>query len=199
MIEAFLSLMITTTLLLGSPGPATLSLAATGAAVGFRRGYPFLVGIIAGLTVAISAAGVGLASLFSNFDELRMAAQFAGAFYIVYLALKIASSPVAADRSDSIKNDPKFRDGFVLNILNVKAYAVFLAVFSGFLLPFDSVFLGYVVTGMVCIVVATFVDTAWLWFGGAIRHLFAEPRSARLLRVFFAALMVVSVGMVLIR
>lgn len=198
MAESFLTLMITTTFLLGSPGPATLSLAATGATVGFKRGYPFLIGILAGLAVAISTAAVGLASLFSNFSELRVVAQFAGAFYIVYLAFKIASSPILEGNNDSIESDPKFKDGFILNLLNVKAYAVFLAVFSGFLLPFDSVVLGYVTTGLVCITVATIVDVIWLWFGGAIRPLFLRPRAARHLRVFFAALMIVSVGVVIL-
>ncbi len=198
MTEAFISLIVATTFLLGSPGPATLSLAATGAAVGFRRGIPFLVGILIGLSVAITAAAIGLASLFSRFSELEIAARFAGALYVVYLAFKIASSPILVNSQEGVEKIPKFADGFILNLLNVKAYAVFLAVFSGFLLPFDSVVLAYVATGMVCLSVATTVDIIWLWFGGAIRPLFADPRAARLLRVFFAILMVASVALVLI-
>lgn len=75
---------------------------------------------------------------------------------------------------------------------------MFLAVFSGFLLPFDSVAAGYTVTAAICIVVATLVDLIWLWLGGAIRSLFMAPRAARALRVVFALLMVLSVAIVLL-
>jgi len=198
MAEAFISLIVTTTLLLGSPGPATLSLAATGAAVGFRKGIPFLAGILVGLAIAITTAAVGLASIFSNFGELRLVAQIAGALYIVYLALKIATSPILAENGKSANTAPKFLDGFILNLLNVKAYAVFLAVFSGFLLPLDSSLLAYIATALVCMSVATTVDIIWLWFGGAIRPLFTKPRAARTLRVVFAILMVGSVAAVML-
>lgn len=197
MSEAILSLMITTLLLLGSPGPATLSLAATGAAVGFKGGYRFLAGILTGLTVAITTAAIGLASLFSSFNQLRIAAQIAGALYIVYLAFRIATSPVLVTNETTDGIAPRFRDGFILNLLNVKAYAAFLAIFSGFLLPLESLALSYLATGIVCLTVATFVDLIWLWFGGVIRPIFSEPRSARILRVVFAVLMVVSVLVVL--
>ncbi|MCB1672674.1 MAG: LysE family translocator [Gammaproteobacteria bacterium] len=198
MTEAFLSLLVTTTLLLGSPGPATLTLAATGATVGFKRGCPFLLGILSGLAVAITATAIGLASLLTQMAQLRTVAQSGGALYIVYLAFRIATSPVIVNGENSILNAPRFRDGFILNLLNVKAYAVFLAVFSGFLLPFDSVAAGYTVTAAICIVVATLVDLIWLWLGGAIRSLFMAPRAARALRVVFALLMVLSVAIVLL-
>jgi threonine/homoserine/homoserine lactone efflux protein len=198
MSEALISLVITTTLLLGSPGPATLALAATGATVGFRRGTPFLLGILAGLSIAIIGAAAGLATLFANFSELRLAAQILGALYITYIALKIATSPILKTENSLDSTAPRFRDGFILNLLNVKAYAAFLAIFSQFLLPFDPVITGYVFTGIVCILVATVVDIIWLWFGSAISPLFSKPREARILRIVFAVLMVLAVGLVLV-
>ncbi len=41
MIEGILTLILVTTLLLGSPGPAPLALAGISAAFGIRRGMPF--------------------------------------------------------------------------------------------------------------------------------------------------------------
>lgn len=195
--DALLSLVITTALLLGSPGPATLALAATGATVGFRRGSPFLLGILAGLSVAIFGAAVGIASLLTSFAELKIVAQIIGALYIVYIAIKIATSPVLDQEDAETAQAPKFRDGFILNLLNVKAYAAFLAIFSGFLLPFENEATSYFFTGLMCIFVATFVDVVWLWLGSAISPLFSRPREARILRVIFAVLMVAAVAIVL--
>lgn len=198
MAEALASLILTTTLLLGSPGPATLALAATGATSGFRRGTPFLFGILCGLSVAIVGAAIGLATLFANFSGIRIAAQVLGALYIVYIAIKIATAPVIDTEDQGRQSAAKFRDGFILNLLNVKAYAAFLAIFSQFLLPFEQALTAYFFTGVVCILVATVVDIIWLWLGSAISPLFSQPRAARVLRIIFAILMVAAVGMVLV-
>jgi len=66
MLEALFSLVSVSFLLLGSPGPAPIALAASGATFGVRESVPFLTGILAGLLVAIftAAVGLGMSSLF---------------------------------------------------------------------------------------------------------------------------------------
>lgn len=198
MIEAILSLAITTALLFGSPGPATMALAGTGATFGFRRGTSFLYGILCGLTVAITAAATGLATLFNNFPSLRLVAQTFGAIYIVYIAYKIATAPITNIEDSEEKNVPRFRDGFILNLVNVKAYAAFFAIFSQFLLPFNQVAFAYLSTGIVCIIITAVVDVIWLWFGSVISPLFIRPRQASVLRVSFAVAMLIAVAIVII-
>lgn len=197
--EALPSLLLTCSLLLGTPGPATLALAATGATYGFSRGLPFLSGILLGLSVAITGAAIGLANLFALFPNVRMLMQFIGAMYICYIAWKIATAPVLDPESSALIAAPRFADGFILNLLNVKAYAAFLAIFSQFLLPLGSDLSSYFFTGLVCFLMATAIDVLWLWFGSAISPLFQRPREARLLRVTFAVLMISAVTWVFIR
>ncbi|WP_260865169.1 LysE family translocator [Shewanella sp. KCT] len=136
MLESLVSLIAATGLLLGSPGPAPLALAATGATFGIRRGAPFLAGILLGLSVAIIGASAGLAALFSNFPDLRLTFQLLGGAYIAFIAYKIASAPCT--QLDNAQQAPSFKDGFILNLLNPKAYAAFLAIFSQFLLPLET-------------------------------------------------------------
>lgn len=196
MFESFLSLIIATALLLGSPGPAPLALAATGAAYGVKKGIPFLAGILFGLSVAIIGATVGLASLLSSFPNLRFICQVFGAMYICYIAFKIATAPIVS--SNTSKFSPSFKDGFILNLLNPKAYAAFLAIFSQFLLPFTNSTVGYLVTGITCLLVAIVVDALWLFFGGALKPVFADPKQARAIRILFAGLMLATVVYVFI-
>lgn len=195
LLESFIVLITTTVLLLGSPGPAPLALAATGATFGVKRGFPFLAGILSGLSVAIIGATAGLAALFSQFPNFRIVCQLIGAAYILYIAYKIASAPVVTVQGSQAA--PSFRDGFILNLLNPKAYAAFLAIFSQFLLPFTDTHIAYVVTGITCFVVATVVDILWLMFGGALKPVFSKPKQARAIRILFAILMVVAVVHVL--
>ena len=49
--------------LIGSPGPATLSLAAVGAAFGARRGLGYLAGIVAGVFVVMMVTATGVTGL----------------------------------------------------------------------------------------------------------------------------------------
>ncbi len=190
MTEALLALLSATVLLLGSPGPAPLALAATSAAFGVRRSLPFLFGILAGLLVVIVGAALGLAALLAAHPVARTVAQVVGGLYIGYVAYKIATAPVTTAASATESTAPGFVDGFVLNILNPKAYAAFLALFSQFLLPLPDEGAALAATATVCLAVAVAVDVVWLCLGGVIGPVFRKPRQARVMRVTFAVLMV---------
>jgi len=191
--EAIAALVIATAALLGSPGPATLSLAAVGATSGVYRGLPYYAGILAGLLFAMLGAIAGLATVLGRWPQASLVVQLLGATYLLYVAWKIATAPtVTEDNSKDIRH-PGFRDGFILNILNAKAYAAFLALFSQLLLPFDNRVFAYLASATVCFGVAVIVDAAWLIAGGFLQSIFRNPRSARLIRIVFGLLIVASV------
>ena len=158
MYESLISLVVATALLLGSPGPAPLALAGVGATFGIKPGLPFLTGILLGLAVAIVGATLGLSTLFSAFPDVNLAVQIAGALYILYVAQKIARAPVIAVNDAASQTAPRLIDGFILNLLNPKAYAAFFALFSQFILPLEGALLSHVATGIVCFLVAVVVD-----------------------------------------
>ena len=193
MSEAIITLITASTLLLGSPGPATLGLAAVGAVFGVKQGLRFLAGILTGLGAAIFGASLGLAALFAAFPGARITVQIIGGLYICYIAYKVATAPHAVDSATVSQSRPGFADGFFVNLLNPKAYAVLLALFSQFLLPLTSPSGAYILTALVCFAVGIVVDVIWLGFGSMLRPLFKQPRPARILRVLFAVLMVASV------
>ena len=196
MLEAIIALVVATTFLLGSPGPVPLALAAVGAVFGFRAGVPFLIGILVGLAVAISLGSAGLAVLFETVPSSRIVVQTIGALYICYIAFKIATAPILTANDAKNESIPRFRDGLILNLLNPKAYAAFLALFSQFLLPFSSSFMKTTATAVVAFVVAIIVDTIWLALGSAFRPVFESPKLARPVRVTFGVLMVIAVAAV---
>jgi len=196
MLEALLTLITATALLLGSPGPAPLALAATGATYGTKKGLPFLLGILAGLSCVIIGTTTGLSALFFTFPNIKTICQILGALYIAYIAVKIATAPiVTVAKTDAA---PSFINGFVLNLLNPKAYAAFLAIFSQFVLPYPETRISYLITGLTCLAVASVVDVLWLAFGGLLKPIFAQPRQARAIRIVFAVLMLIAVAMALL-
>jgi len=178
--------------LTGSPGPATLSLAATGAAYGFKAGRSFLFGIIIGVMVVIVGVAAGV---FAAIIAIPHAAEVLTVFaigYFAYLAYKIATAPPVG-KPVSITDGPGFVTGLILNISNPKAYAAFTALFSGFHLipqaPTQSVFVQIVL----CFSIICIVNPTWLYAGSALRHVLHDEKISRRVNRGFAIMLVASV------
>jgi len=192
MIDALGSLVLATLFLLGSPGPAPLSLAAVGATVGVRNGIPFLAGILTGLLVCITAAGFGIAILFESYPEISLGIQLIGGLYLLWIAYKIGSAPQLSGENSDSSQALNFRDGFIVNLFNPKAYIAFFALFSQFLLPLSNATYSFLVTGFVCFVLAVVIDAVWLVAGSGLRSLFSHPRYHRVVRIAFAVAIIVA-------
>ncbi len=188
-------LFLTSALLLGSPGPAPLSLAACGASFGVNKSLGYLSGLILGLSCVTIGAALGISALFENFPSLRLMVQSCGAAYILYIAFKIATAPIKDSRKVEGENKiPSLVDGVILNLLNPKAYAVLLAIFAQTELLVENVVLNFLLMAIVCLSAATIVDFLWLLMGRGLKALFENPKTARPLRVSFALLMIVVVA-----
>jgi threonine/homoserine/homoserine lactone efflux protein len=192
MTEALITLTIATSVLLGSPGPATLSLAAVGATFGVSRGLPYLAGILLGLLFAMAGAIFGVAAIFTRWPEAKLITQLLGAAYLFYVSYRIATAPILVVGDEDQTKIPGLRDGFILNLLNPKAYAAFFVLFSQFLIPFGGTAIQYTITYIIIFVVAVIVDSIWLIVGSGIRSIFANETWARTVRVLFALSIVIA-------
>jgi threonine/homoserine/homoserine lactone efflux protein len=178
--------------LAGSPGPATLSLAATGAAFG-RRGLAYMAGINLGMVGVMAITASGVAGVVLAVPGAAPVVTVLAAVYFVYLAWRIATAPPLTDEAGS-RREPSFAAGFLLSMVNPKGYAAMAALFSGFVLiraqPARDAALKLAV--LLAIIVA--VNAVWLWTGAALTRFFRAPRSNRIINVTFALLLLASVG-----
>lgn len=183
--------------LMGSPGPATMSLAAIGAAFGTRRGLFYLFGIMAGTFGVLVLIATGVTGLILAQPILVTAITALAAAYILYLAYRIATAPVIAKDIASAKS-PSFQSGFILAIANPKAFAAIGAVYSGnTLLPGDLMLDAAAKIGALSVVIIS-VNSAWLVFGSAFSSVLTNPRTARVANVTFAMMLVGSVLLALL-
>ena len=198
MTEALFTIAFTTLVLLGSPGPAPLALAATGAAQGFKRGLPFLCGILAGLLVAVILAASGVATLLVEQPQISRGLKWAAAAYLLYVAYKIACNKSALD--SKVQSLPRFYDGFLLNLLNPKAYAACIAIFASTTVPVTSNLTAILLAASVCYSVAVLVDVCWLALGGVMFKTITNVKTLSAIRLVFAlslvALVVLGLGFV---
>ncbi len=178
--------------LMGSPGPATMSLAGLGTAFGFRPSLGYLMGIIAGTTAVLIMIATGVTALVLAQPLLLTALTILAGVYILYLAWKIATAPVG---SFEVRPDqaPAFIPGFTLAIANPKAFAAIGAVYAGHTLVDDNLTVDAAYKLVALALVIVVVNTAWLAFGAVFSRVLTNPVAGRAANVLFATLLVVSV------
>src|SRR5690348_2911772 len=174
---------------MGSPGPATISLTATGVAFGVRRSARYLAGVIAGTIVVLVMVAAGLTGALLALPAVRPAFIVVAAAYILYLAYHIATAPpLAADRDAPA---PSLAGGLLLGVANPKAWVAIAAVFvSARIAAYTVVDAGVKVAALALMVVV--INAGWLvaaaWVAPALR----DPVRSRRANVGLAAALVVS-------
>ena len=65
-----LALVLAATVVMGSPGPTTISMTAVAAAFGVRRSLPYLCGLILGTTVVLLAVATGIVAMLLSVPQI---------------------------------------------------------------------------------------------------------------------------------
>jgi threonine/homoserine/homoserine lactone efflux protein len=183
--------------LAGSPGPATLSLAAAGAAFGARRSLGYMVGQIIGLVGVMAVTASGMVGLILAVPGATPVVLALSAAYFAYLAFRIATAPPLSDGAVEHRQ-PTVLAGLFLSLVNPKGYAAMAALFSGFILIREQLALDVAVKIAVLLIIILAVDIAWLIAGAAMTAMFKDPRTNRIINVGFAVLLIASVVVALL-
>jgi threonine/homoserine/homoserine lactone efflux protein len=184
--------------LAGSPGPNTLSLAATGAAFGARRGLWYLTGLVTGMVAVMVVTATGVVGVVFALPGAATVISVMAAAYFAYLAYQIATAPPLAEDARQGRH-PSFAAGLLLSLVNPKAYAAMAALFSGFVLIGENVLLDSLAKGIALIAILILVNIAWLLAGSMLTQLFRDPGANRAINIAFAVLLVASLAFLLIR
>jgi threonine/homoserine/homoserine lactone efflux protein len=178
--------------LAGSPGPATLSLAASGAAFGVRRVAGYLLGIGVGMVAVMAITASGVMGLMLALPGVAPVVTLVAAGYFLWLAWRIATAPPLVEESAQ-RRPPGFGAGFALSLINPKGYAAMAALFSSFVLLRDRVTADALAKIAVLTIVITAVNVLWLISGAALTRFFRDPRTNRIVNAAFAVLLLASV------
>ncbi len=205
-----LALYFATALVLAvTPGPGIFYVAARSLAGGRAEGVASSLGTGLGGMVHVLAGGLGVSAIVLASAELFTALKLIGAVYLVWIGLRTfqsirrdaatgldggsAASPVGPRRA--------FREGVLVEALNPKTAAFFLAFVPQFVDPEGQVALQFVVLGFVSVVLNTFADIVVALAASGIREgAAARPALIRRLReASGAAMMALGIGLALVR
>lgn len=183
-----LSLILASLVVMGSPGPSTMSVTAVGAAFGPRRSIGYFAGLVLGTIAVLLAVATGVVSLLLSVPRLAPVLLAASAAYMLYLAFRIATAPPLPKHDDAVAA-PSFTAGFLLAIANPKAYVAIAAVFAGTTLAADAA-LDAALKIVVLAAMIVVIHVCWLLAGASFSRVFHDPVSSRIANVVFAAALV---------
>jgi threonine/homoserine/homoserine lactone efflux protein len=189
--SALVSLLASAAALMASPGPATLSVAATAAAYGLGRSLPYVVGINIGTIFVLLVMALGASTLLYALPGLALPVSIGASLYILYLAYRIATAPPLADR----KNEPSpgVLPGLLLAMSNPKAYLAIGAVYSKAVLTPSNTASDAVLKCVILSAAIIVIHAVWALAGSALTSVLRNPQAARIVNLILAAALVLVV------
>ena len=114
-----------------TPGPNNLMLLASGAAFGFRRSVPHMLGVGIGFVAMTVLVGLGLAGLIEAAPGLRLALKAAGVGYMLWFAWKILNAG-APGEAGAAARPMRFHEAALFQWVNPKAWAMALTAVTAY-------------------------------------------------------------------
>jgi threonine/homoserine/homoserine lactone efflux protein len=179
--SSLLAFFLAASLLAITPGPGIAYVVARTVAGGRSEGLASCLGTALGGMVHVIALAFGLSAVLAQSALAFSVVKYLGAAYLIYLGIRLlrtrqpASALPEANRSGEVS---AFRDGIVVEALNVKTAIFFLAFLPQFVSVSEALAPQLVLLGSVCVFLNTLVDVIAVF--GASRFLRSSPaRAAR--------------------
>src|SRR3989440_8801677 len=181
--------------IMGSPGPATISLVAAGSAFGVRRSVPYVLGIIIGTVAVLVAVATGITAALLTVPAIGSILIWISVAYILWLAYHIATAPPLSE-PNAASSTFSVAGGTFLGIANPKAWVAVAAVFaSGHLADDTATDAAAKIAVLTAMIVA--ICAIWLVAGTSIAPLLRDPRRARVINAALAVALVGATALVL--
>jgi threonine/homoserine/homoserine lactone efflux protein len=177
-------LLVTALAIMGTPGPATISVSAAGAAYGLRRSAAYTVGVIVGTALVLVAVATGITVTLLAVPALRIALIVLSAAYILRLAYRVATAPPLSTKLGT-EAAPSLAGGTLLGVANPKAWVAFAAIFASARLA-DTATADALAKVAVLSSVIVVITSTW-WVAGAS---FAPLLRTRIVNVALAVVLV---------
>lgn len=173
-----------------TPGPNNIMVMSSGLTYGFRRTLPHIAGVVIGFAFMVGAVGLGFGTIFIAFPVLQVILKYAGAAYLIYLAVMIALSGPPKP-GETGRRPLTFWQGAMFQWVNVKGWVAVIGTITAYAgianFPFNIVIqvLTFLAMGAASI-------TIWTLFGSALRPFLTSPQAVRGFNIAMALLLLAS-------
>ena len=156
-------------LMIITPGPGVLSLAATGSGFGWKAGVLYLAGLFIGTNTVLVFVVTGFKGFLFEIPWVEPVFLIISLSYLTWIAWRIAFAGNEIKFKKS-KNEPTFFEAIFLQIINPKAYLVNGILFAGFPLKNFSLQQEILIKALIINLVWIPVHFFWLWLGIKLRQ-----------------------------
>ncbi len=158
-----------------TPGPNTTLSATLAANHGLRRALPFVCAVPVGwgILLILNATGLGLAVL--GFPTLRWGLFAAGVLYLLWLAYQLASTKRLSEGAQGPVVG--FKQGVMLQFINIKAWLLALSVVSGWVIGHDDTLGRLLETLPIFMFFGLASNLAYAWMGAGLRQWLRGPNN----------------------
>ncbi|MGJ5045973.1 LysE family translocator [Bradyrhizobium oligotrophicum] len=171
-LHAFLLFLSAALVVALTPGPGIFYIVARTLAGGRSEGLASSVGLGLGGLVHVIAGAVGLSALVMASAEAFTVLKIVGAFYLIWLGVKTwREARIAAPTEVTTTGTRRaFREGIIVEALNPKTAAFFLAFIPQFVDPTAPVAAQFIVLGLISVALNTSVDLIVTVWAAKARH-----------------------------
>lgn len=173
-----------------SAGPANIMCASLGANQGLRKALPFLAGLAVPAITYSVLIGYGANILFSRHSFIVDILQYAGAAYVLYLALKFLFPDAKKNTPNNKPPDLGFRSGFILSALNGKLITMLILMYSVMLSGEGNYILVWLMTTLL-IITGISSNILWILGGQLLSRLFISSRAIRIQNIVFGLMLII--------
>ena len=168
----------------GSPGPSIAALVSRVLVKGWRDVAPFVAAMWVGEVIWLTLAIAGLATLAESFHLAFLVIKYLGVAYLLYLAWKMWTAPVASEEGGEITSRdgpvPMFFAGLTVTLGNPKIMVFYLAMLPTLIDVANVGFFEWAVISLTMLVVLAGIDITYIALAARARRLLKSPRAMRI-------------------
>ena len=156
-----------------TPGPNNLMSMSNAGRLGFKRAFPFNLGIWAGFTVVMLLCTFFCGALSDLIPKIRTPMLVVGAAYMLYLAWKTFRSPPVTEGEEHTRSG--FLSGLALPSVNAEIYVYCIVSMEAYILPYyQGDWLALVLFALLLAFIGFVFTLCWSLFGSAFKLLFSK-------------------------
>lgn len=152
-----------------TPGPGNILALNTTSTYGWKRSRSLIMGICLGYVTVQTICTIALYRLNQTFMPAMQVIRFVGGIYMVWLAIHIFRSKPA---ESTMKNDPTFLQGLLLQLVNVKIYFYISSLLSAYFIPNCDTILELVLLGAFAVSIGSAACFAWAFLGASLQKVY---------------------------
>jgi threonine/homoserine/homoserine lactone efflux protein len=179
------------TVMFFTPGPNNIMVLSSGLNYGFRRTLPHIAGITIGFAFMVGAVGLGFGTIFIAYPVLQTILKYAGAAYLIYLAVAIAMADPVKPGQDNRRGPMTFTGAAMFQWVNVKGWVMVIGTITAYA-GIASFPWNIAIQALLSLLLGMVSTATWALSGSSLRALMTSPRTVRAFNLVMAALLLAS-------